>query len=124
MNSYAPTRVPEIQRSGQLLGYERFATAYYHCDGNGNITAMVSTNGAIVARCGYDPYGNVLSMSGSIAAANLYRFASKEHHPNSGLAYYLYRFYSPSLQRWLNRDPLGDIASLPVMTADISPRAV
>ncbi|NOS70449.1 MAG: hypothetical protein HOP33_11020 [Verrucomicrobia bacterium] len=29
----------------------------------------------------------------------------KEIHVNSGLYYYGYRFYSPSLQRWLNRDP-------------------
>jgi hypothetical protein len=30
-------------------------------------------------------------------------------------------FYDPGLQRWINRDPLGDIASLPVMTAGIAP---
>jgi hypothetical protein len=30
-------------------------------------------------------------------------------------------FYDPVTQRWLNRDPLGDIASLPVMTMDITP---
>ena len=30
-------------------------------------------------------------------------------------------FYDPGVQRWINRDPLGDIASLPVMTADIAP---
>jgi hypothetical protein len=30
-------------------------------------------------------------------------------------------FYNPSLGRWANRDPLGDIASLPLMTASIAP---
>jgi len=30
-------------------------------------------------------------------------------------------FYDPGLQRWINRDPLGDIASLPVITATIFP---
>jgi hypothetical protein len=30
-------------------------------------------------------------------------------------------FYDPGTQRWLNRDPLGDIASLPVMTEGITP---
>ncbi len=30
-------------------------------------------------------------------------------------------FYDPGLQRWLNRDPLGDIAGLPLMTADVAP---
>jgi RHS repeat-associated protein len=47
-------------------------------------------------------------MSGSLAAANVYRFSSKEWDGNSGLYYYLYRFYDPNLQRWLNRDPLGE----------------
>ena len=60
----------------------------------------------------YDPYGNILSQSGPLADANLYRFSSKEFHVASGLVYYLYRFYEPSLQRWLNRDPLGDYANV------------
>jgi hypothetical protein len=35
----------------------------------------------------------------------VYRFSSKEWNGNSGLYYYLYRFYDPNLQRWVNRDP-------------------
>jgi len=84
--------------------------AYYHADGNGNITCLIDTNQAVVAAYLYDPYGKILNQSGPLAEANLYRFSTKEFHPNSGLSYYLYRFYDPSLQRWLNRDPLGDAA--------------
>jgi RHS repeat-associated protein len=84
------------------------AHAYYHADGNGNIAALINTNQAIVARYVYDPFGGILSQSGPVAAANLYRFSSKEHHPNSGLVYHLYRFHEPNLQRWLNRDPFGE----------------
>jgi len=84
------------------------AHAYYHCDGNGNVTALVDTNGVILARYTYDPYGNILSMSGPLATANLYRFSSKEWHASSGLNYYGYRFYDPNLQRWLNRDLLEE----------------
>jgi RHS repeat-associated protein len=40
--------------------------------------------------------------------ANLCRFSSKEFHPKSGLYYYIYRFYHPTLLRWINRDPLGE----------------
>jgi RHS repeat-associated protein len=40
-----------------------------------------------------------------MADANLYRFSSKEFHANSGMVYYLYRYYEPTLQRWPNRDP-------------------
>ena len=62
----------------------------------------------MVASYRYDPFGNTISQSGSLAAANVYRFSSKEIHVNSGMYYYGYRFYDPVLQRWLNRDPLGD----------------
>jgi RHS repeat-associated protein len=82
--------------------------AYYHSDGNGNVTALVNTNGAIVARYQYDPYGNLLGMSGPLAQANLYRFSSKEWHANAGLYYYGFRYYEPNLQRWLNRDPINE----------------
>src|SRR5207249_5619387 len=60
----------------------------------------------------YDPFGNLISSSGTLASANLYRFSSKEIHVNSGMYYYLYRFYDPNLQRWINRDPIAERGSL------------
>jgi RHS repeat-associated protein len=84
------------------------AHAHYHADGNGNITCLISSNQIIVAHYLYDPYGNILSQSGPLADGNLYRFSGKEFHVASGLVYYLYRLYQPSLQRWLNRDPLWE----------------
>ncbi len=100
-----------LARTGQSLSTMNSAlsTSYYHADGNGNITCLINTNQAIVAKYAYDPYGNILSQSGALADANLYRFSSKEAHPNSGLVNYLYRYYEPNLQRWLNRDPLGEV---------------
>ena len=53
---------------------------------------------------------NTISSSGGLASGNVYRFASKEFHDFGGTAmyYYGYRWYVPNLQRWLNRDPLGE----------------
>jgi RHS repeat-associated protein len=82
---------------------------YYHADGNGNITYLVNSAQTLAAGYRYDPYGNLLTSSGSLAGSNTYRFSSKEFIPTAGLYYYLYRFYDPSLQRWLNRDPIGEI---------------
>jgi len=82
--------------------------AFYHADANGNVTALVNTNQVVVARYQYDPFGNILSKSGSLADANVYRFSSKEVHPNSGLYYYGCRFYDPNLQRWLSCDPIEE----------------
>src|SRR5437763_5231525 len=42
----------------------------------------------------------------------LYRFSSKELHIASGMYYYLYRFYDPNLQRWINRDPIQELGGV------------
>ena len=82
---------------------------FYHADGNGNITYMVNSSQSVVASYRYDPFGNLVSApSGSLASANVYRFSSKEIHLNSGMYYYGYRFYDPNIQRWPNRDPIGE----------------
>jgi RHS repeat-associated protein len=85
------------------------AHAFYHADGNGNVTMLINSYQAIVAKYLYDPFGNTLSLSGSLADANVYRFSSKEWNDNAGLYYYLYRYYDPNLQRWPNRDPKNEI---------------
>jgi len=81
---------------------------FYHSDGNGNVTMLINPWQYTVAKYLYDAFGNVLSASGIMAQQNLYRFSSKEAHLNSGLVYYLYRYYDPNLQRWPNRDPIGE----------------
>ena len=84
---------------------------FYFADGNGNITSMLDSSQNIVASYRYDPFGNTISLSGLLAGANTYRFSSKELMGNSGLYYYGYRFYDPNLQRWINRDPIGEVES-------------
>ncbi len=83
-------------------------TAYYHADSIGNVTAMVDSSEAVLARYQYDPFGRTLGMSGPLAAENPFRFSSQMVEPNTGLYGFAYRFYDPPLQRWLNRDPIGE----------------
>ena len=85
---------------------------FYHADGNGNITMLVDSTQTSSAVYRYDPFGNTISSSGTLAAANKYRFSSKELMTSSGLYYYGYRFYDPNNQRWLNRDPLQEKGGL------------
>jgi RHS repeat-associated protein len=93
----------------------------YHADGNGNVTYLVNSSQSLAASYRYDPYGNTISSSGTLASANVYRFSSKELHVNSGLYYYGYRWYHPNLQRWPNRDPLCDIVFFERMSRDKTP---
>ena len=89
--------------NGELISASPSATAFYHADGNGNITALIYPNQLNAAKYEYDPFGNILSQRGTLSDANLYRFSCKEYHPTSGLVYYLYRFYESDIQRWPNR---------------------
>jgi RHS repeat-associated protein len=81
---------------------------FYHADGNGNVTCLVTSAQGLAASYRYDPYGNIISQSGSLTNDNVYRFSSKEFHAQTGLYYYGYRFYAPNLQRWLTTDPIDE----------------
>jgi len=81
---------------------------YYHSDGSGNMTVLINNSQMLVAKYLYDPFGNMLSASGPMAFVNNYRFSSKRIHESSETYDYLYRWYTPNLQGWINRDPLGD----------------
>jgi RHS repeat-associated protein len=83
------------------------AHAYYHSDGNGNVTYLMRADQSLGARYRYDDaYGNVVTGGGTLS--NPFRFSSKEWMPRISLYYYGYRFYDASLKRWLNRDPIGE----------------
>jgi RHS repeat-associated protein len=101
--------------SGYSSGTGNWSTHnHYFADGNGNITCLESSSQALSAKYRYDPFGNTISSSGAQATANVYRFSSKEILVNSGLYYYGYRLYDPTLQRWVNRDPLEEFAGINV----------
>ena len=99
-----------LARSHGYSGGAWSTHSLYHADGNGNITCMINSAATptIVATYRYDPYGRLITSSGSLASANVYRFSSKEYHANTGLYYYLYRCYDPGTQRWLGRDPFQE----------------
>jgi RHS repeat-associated protein len=97
-----------LARSSGYSGGNWSTHYYYFADGNGNITYMLDGSQNSAATYRYDPFGNITSQSGVIASANVYRFSSKEIHVNSGMYYYLNRFYDPNLQRWINRDPIEE----------------
>ncbi len=78
-------------------------------DGNGNVAGLVDgSNGTITATYEYGPFGELIRANGPMAARNPIRFSSKYRDDESELVYYGHRFYSPSLGRWINRDPSGE----------------
>ena len=95
---------------GGLLAMANSGTNYFATyDGNGNITGLI--NGAdksTGARYEYSPLGEALRATGPMAKVNPFRFSTKFCDDESGLVNYGYRYYSPTIGRWLGRDSAGE----------------
>ncbi len=82
-------------------------TYYYRTGANKNVIAL--TNGTrVVGHYEYSPFGITIKQTGDMAATNPFRFSSEYHDDETGLIYYNYRYYNPTLGRWLSKDPIGE----------------
>jgi RHS repeat-associated protein len=78
-------------------------------DGFGNVVGLIDgQNGELAAEYEYSPFGELLRAAGPVAAQNPIRCASKYFDSEGGLVSFGFRYYSPSLGRFINRDPKGD----------------
>jgi len=69
-----------------------------------NNNVVIDSNGNLIDREEYSPYGE--TSFGSFARKR-YRFAGKEKDEESSLYYYGARYFAPWLARWISCDPLG-----------------
>lgn len=77
---------------------------YYHFDGQGSVIALTDGTGATAERYRYSPFGE----SGDASPlGNPYRYTSRRLDDETGLYYYRARYYSASLGRFLQPDPIG-----------------
>jgi RHS repeat-associated protein len=93
-----------------------YFTAY---DGNGNLAALVNSAGGattpdLAAVYEFAPFGEPLraEVFDTNIQDNAFRFSSKYTDSETGLAYYGKRYYSPSLGRFINRDPAEEAGGL------------
>ena len=77
-------------------------------DGNGNIVGLVKSDGAVSAWYEYGPFGEPIRETGTFARSNPFRWSTKYWDLETDLVYYGYRYYSPSLGRWISRDPMDE----------------
>jgi RHS repeat-associated protein len=98
-----------LLQASQNVGGALRAAMFFVYDGNGNVTALVdAADGSVVARYDYSPFGMTVLADGSAAAANPWCFSTKYHDTETALVYCGFRYYSPELGRWINRDPIGE----------------
>ena len=73
-------------------------------DGNRRLAGVSSDDPSCEAEYAYDSFGAILSASGPLADAFNICYSTKYYDAESDLYYYGYRYYAPSLHRWLTRD--------------------
>jgi len=88
-----------------LVMYTGTGTAnksYYHANHQGSIVAMSDAAGNVTEQHSYDSYGNSNDLTG-----NPFRYTGRRLDAETGLYYYRARYYSPSIGRFLQTDPIG-----------------
>jgi RHS repeat-associated protein len=83
---------------------------FYTRDHLGSVRELIDSAGTVHAQYEYDPYGNRTKLSGDLDSD--FGFTGHWHHGPSGLNLSLYRAYSPTLGRWISRDPIGESGGL------------
>ena len=105
----------ELAASGELLAMQtasgNMEIPIY--DANGDVQGLTDRNsGQITANYEYSQFGEILRSTGTYSTLNPFLYSSRYTDLESHLIYYGYRYLSPSLGRWLGRDPLGESGSL------------
>jgi RHS repeat-associated protein len=78
----------------------------------GDITGLVDPSGAEVVSYQYNTWGELVSISGSLAETvgekNPYRYRGYRYDSETGLYYLNARYYNPEWKRFLNADTFGE----------------
>lgn len=81
---------------GRIAQYQT-TMQYFGVDALSSVRQLYNSTGQVVANTRYDPFGNVLSQSGS--ATSVYGFTGEQTDSSTGLDYLRARYYS-STTRW------------------------
>lgn len=88
------------------------ASSYYPTfDASGNLTSLVkAADGSLAAIYEYDPFGQTIrrEIYDPAVADQPFGFSTKYTDAETSLIYYGQRYYSPSLGRFVNRDPIEE----------------
>ena len=94
---------------GEIVGCEvNGEPLYYEKNAQGDVITLLDEYRNVVGSYRYDPWGKILSVTGSYAALNPIRYRGYYYDSETGLYYCQSRYYDPAVGRWLNADSLLD----------------
>jgi RHS repeat-associated protein len=105
--SFVPLLRFEIDLSGkskaQPSGPE---VLHYHCNHIGTPEALIDRSGQIVWQAEFDPWGNLRSEYNPQHIQQTIRMQGQHADSESKLLYNRYRYYGPSIGRYITQDPI------------------
>jgi RHS repeat-associated protein len=114
------TSTTQPQLTAMLIGLQTpAAVVYLHHDQIGSTRVMTDQTGASRATATYDPYGNVIGVTGTVTTTFLY--AGQYRDAESGFYYLRARYYDSSTGQFLSHDPLQALSKQPYGYASDNP---
>ena len=91
--------------SGLPYAMKHNGTVYYYVTNlQGDVMRVVNASGTVVASYDYDPYGKVLSATGTLANVNPLRYRAYVYDQETGFYYLQSRYYDPVVGRFISAD--------------------
>ena len=91
--------------SNQPLAMKYNNTLYYYVlNAQGDVVRIVDSSRSVVASYTYDPWGKIISSSGTLADINPLRYRGYYYDSETGFYYLQSRYYDPEIGRFINAD--------------------
>src|ERR1700722_803563 len=114
-----PNLLEQVDNSGNVLArysagpwidealsqLQSAASSYYEQDGLGSVTSLSNAAGALANTYTYDSFGKLTATTGPLT--NALQFTGREFDAETGLRYYRFRYFDPTIGRFISEDPIG-----------------
>ena len=103
----APFAFRHVSSSGTVT------IGYYLLNGQGDVVQIENASGTVLASYSYDPWGKLISSSGTFATINPLRYRGYYYDTETGFYYLQNRYYDPTISRFINADDPDTALSSP-----------
>jgi RHS repeat-associated protein len=101
---------PSTGSGGGIAQQNIVGRQYYLGDALGSVRQLANPAGTVIQARSYEPFGKQLSTAGN--PLSKYAFTGEQQDP-TGLIYLRARYYDPATGRFISKDPVRGLASLP-----------
>ena len=106
--------------SNQPLAMKYNGTLYYYIlNAQGDVVRIIDGSRNVVASYSYDPWGKIVSSSGTLADVNPLRYRGYYYDSETGFYYLQSRYYDPELGRFINADSYASTDATGLLSANM-----